>query len=251
VILIDNPKKVILITGAANGICRQIALDLDQESNILCLFDKDEELISVGKIIEKAECFVKLGDAGNENDVNSFVDEIINNFSKIDVLINGAAIVPYKPVSETLFAEFKNTLNNNLGGYFLFSKAVSKDMINKKSGVIINISSISADRGISGQASYASSKGAISALTRVLAVELGKHGIRVNAVAPGSILVKRNYSSMTNKWSDKNYLERHIPLGRLGNPTDVSGTVQFLMSDWASFVHGAVIVVDGGMTIVQ
>ena len=242
-------KKVIIITGAANGICRQIALDLDKKKYILCLFDNDKKLKEIKRSIKKATLFVKNGNVGLENNVNKFVNEVLDNFFKIDILINGSAIVPYTYFVETLYSSFKNTLNTNLGGYFLFAKTVAKHMIKRREGIIINIGSISSDIGIKGQASYASSKGGIKSLTQVLAVELGEYGIHVNSIAPGSILVNRNKQKMLKKWSDKKDLERHIPLGRLGTPKDVSGVIQFLLSDWASYVHGAVIVVDGGMTI--
>ena len=120
-------------------------------------------------------------------------------------------------------------------------------MKKRKNGTIVNISSISSFMGISGQTSYASSKGGINALTKVLAVELGQFNIRVNAVAPGSILVERNKKAMDTK----EYLDRIkniVPLSRIGKPKDVSGVVKFLISEDSGYVSGQVIVVDGGMT---
>lgn len=244
----NTNEKVIIVTGAANGICRQIAKDLDSPENILCLFDQNPDLVNVTKELNNAKVHSLIGDVSLEKDVNHFVEEILVNYSKVDVLINGAGVVPYEPLMETSYELYKNTLNTNLGGYFLFSRAVAGSMIEKKKGVIVNIASISAQVGIRGQAAYASSKGGIVALTHVLASELGIHGIRVNAIAPGSILVDRNRVAMLKKWADKKDLERHISLGRLGTPSDISGVVQFLLSDSSSYVHGATITVDGGLT---
>jgi len=241
-------KRIFIITGAANGISKQIAKDLDINNNILCLFDKDSEVIKMKKYFTKAVIFAKCGDVSSEYEVNSFVAEVIKNFKTVDVLINGAAIVPYSEVFDTDWKLFKNTLEINLGGYFLFSKATANVMKINKKGSIINISSISSYVGIPGQSAYASSKGGISALTRVLASELGPFGIKVNAIAPGSILVDRNRKKMLTKWSEDE-LTLNIPLGRFGTPKDISGVVQFLISEWADYVHGAVITVDGGMTI--
>lgn len=244
-----NDKNVIVITGAANGISSQIALDLDKSENILCLFDKDSRLKEIADAITKAQIFCKIGDVSLENEVNDFINEVVLKFDKVDALVNGAGVVPYEHIDNTSYEVFKKTLEVNLGGYFLFSKAVSFVMKKKRRGIIINIASTSAELGIVGQAAYASSKGGIVALTHVLAVELGPFGIRVNAIAPGSIVVERNKIAMMKKLDDTNDLQRHVPLGRLGTPADVSGVVQFLLSDLSAYVHGVTIVVDGGRII--
>lgn len=243
-----HPEKVIIITGAANGICRQIALDFDQKSNVLCLFDKNENLKSISSEFKNAEVFLRIGDASDEDQVNGFVNDIVKKYSNIDVLVNGAAVVPYQKLQDTTYELYKNTLTTNLGGYFLFSKAVAEVMKQHNYGSIVNIASISASIGIVGQSAYASTKGGIIAFTHVLASELGQYQIRVNAVAPGSIVVERNREGMLRKWSDDADVKRHISLGRLGTPSDVSGVVQFLVSNLSQYVTGATITVDGGQT---
>lgn len=241
-------NQVIVVTGAANGICRQVALDFDKKSNILCLFDKSDNLSKVASEFSKAEVYIQLGDVSDENQVTKFVDDVYEKYKRIDVLVNGAAVVPYQKLEDTTYELYKNTLETNLGGYFLFSKAVANVMKKQESGAIINIASISAYIGIAGQSAYASTKGGIVALTHVLASELGKFQIRVNAIAPGSIVVDRNREGMLRKWSDKADVDRHISLGRLGTPSDVSGVVQFLASDLSKYVTGETITVDGGQT---
>lgn len=240
-------QQVIIITGAANGICRQVAKDLDKKYNILCLFDKDPKLKNQKKDFSKAIVFTKCGDVSSEKTVKTFVQDVVKKFSKIDVLVNGAAAVPYNPLTETNWDLFMNTIKTNLGGYFLFSREVARVMKNQEKGSIINIGSISSYIGIHGQTAYSSSKGGISALTRVLATELGPFGIKVNTLAPGSIVVKRNRKAMLSKWSEEE-LKSNIPLGRFGTPKDISGAVQFLISELSDYVHGAIITIDGGMT---
>jgi len=182
--------------------------------------------------------------------VRSFIQKIIKRYRKIDVLINNAGIVPYAEVNLTNTDLFFSVLKINLGGYFLFSKEISNFMKKQHFGNIINISSISSIQGIFGQSAYASSKGGINALTRVLAKELGPYNIRVNAIAPGSIIVNRNKIKMLSKWNNKELINKSIPLGRLGKPKDISGVVKFLISKSSGYIHGTVIVVDGGKTIV-
>ena len=132
-------------------------------------------------------------------------------------------------------------------GYFLFSKYVALIMKKCRRGRIINISSISGSVGIPGQVAYGSSKGGINMLTRVMAVELGRFNITVNAIAPGSILVERNKKSMLSK-KYQSSIKNKIPLGRLGTPSDISGVVKFLLSESSSYINGSIITVDGGMT---
>lgn len=241
-------KNIIIITGAANGICKKITSELDDNKNIIYAIDSNPEITKTKDKLKKAIYIPICMDASDEESVIRLVQSIKNIYNKIDILINGAAVVPYCPIEEQNYSKFIEVIKNNLGGYMIFSKEVSKVMKERRSGIIVNISSISANFGLKGQSAYASSKGGISALTRVLAVELGEYNIRVNAVAPGSIIVKRNKKAMESKWNNE-VINQNIPLGRLGTPSDVAGVVKFLISDDAKYVHGTTIVVDGGMTI--
>ena len=241
-------KKIIIITGAANGICKEIARELDSSRNVIYAVDKNENVIKNKGKFKKAIYNPICMDGSNEKEVINLVNEVVKKHGKIDVLVNGAAVVPYCPIEEQDYSQFIDIVKNNLGGYMIFSKEVSKVMKPQRFGVIVNISSISASFGLKGQTAYASSKGGISALTRVLAAELGEFNIRVNAIAPGSIIVDRNEKAMKSKWN-KERIYDNIPLGRLGKPSDIAGVVKFLISPDAKYVHGTTIVVDGGMTI--
>ena len=241
-------NNIIIITGAANGISKEIAIELDDSNNYIYAIDKDNKIYDIKNKFTKAFCNPICMDASDESEAIKVVNEIAQKHGKIDVLINGLALVPYCYIENQEYPNFIDIIRNNLGSYMIFSKEVSRIMKQNNSGVIVNISSISANFGIEGQTAYASSKGAISSLTRVLAAELGKYNIRVNAVAPGSIIVDRNKKGMNEKW-DKEKIKNNIPLGRLGEPSDVAGVVKFLISPDAKYVHGTTIVVDGGMTI--
>jgi len=241
-------KKIILITGVANGICKDISMNFDIEETVIYGIDNNSIVNKMVKNFKKALFIPVEIDASIEEEVKFLIKKIEEEHGKIDVLVNGSALVPYSDIENQKYDHYLNIMKNNVGGYMLFSKEVSKIMKKNLSGNIINISSISANFGIKGQSAYASSKGAISSLTRVLAVELGLYNIRVNLIAPGSILVDRNKKKMSKNWTEKRMRSR-IPLGRLGVPSDISGVVKFLLSDDAKYIHGATIVVDGGMTI--
>lgn len=243
-------NNVIIITGAAGGIGSQIAKSLDKQRNVLCLCDSSEQIYEMKSVFKKAKLFLRKLDCGIEEEVVLFVSDIIKKYKKIDALVNCAGVVPYCHLEETEYKDFNNTFKSNVGGYFLFSKAVAIEMKKQMKGSIVNIASISARLGIKGQTSYASTKGAIASLTRVLATELGEYNIRVNSISPGCILVDRNREKMLEKYKDKDFLKSHIPLCRLGLPKDISGVVQFLISSKASYIHGADIVIDGGQSIV-
>ena len=243
-------NNVIIITGAAGGIGSGIAKGLDKSGNVLCLCDNNERILKIKSAFKKATLFVRKLDCGVEEDVISFVQEVVKKYKKIDTLVNCAGVVPYFNVEETEYDIFTNTFKSNVGGYFLFSRAVVPEMKKLGKGNIVNIASISARLGIKGQTAYASTKGAIASLTRVLATELGEYNIRVNSISPGCILVDRNREKMLKKYEDTDFLKSRIPLCRLGLPKDIAGIVEFLISPKASYIHGADIVVDGGQSIV-
>jgi 3-oxoacyl-[acyl-carrier protein] reductase len=174
------------------------------------------------------------------------VDETVQKWGGIDVLVNNAGITRDKLLLRMDESDFDAVLAVNLKGVFHFSKAASKYMMKKRSGRIINITSVVGIRGNEGQANYAASKAGIIGFTKSLAREFASRNILVNAVAPGYI-----ETSMTKDLSDsvKAGLLQSIPLARLGNSEDVAGVVSFLSSPDASYVTGQVITVDGGMVI--
>lgn len=187
-------------------------------------------------------------DVRRRTDVEAVVASTLERFGRIDVLVNNAGVLYNTPFLETTDEEWDAVLETNLKGYFMMGQAVGRHMVGRGTGSIVNVSSTRQVQANPGNASYSASKGAIYMLTRAMAVELAPLGVRVNAVAPGTIPTNLNPAVA----GDPTFVERRvrtIPAGRLGEPKDVVGAVMLLASDHASFVHGASLLIDGGQTI--
>ncbi len=243
-------NKVALITGATRGIGKQIALTLSKEGyNIVLNYRKEnEELESLIKEIENSgvECLAVKGDVSIFDDCKNFVNEAIEKFEKIDVLVNNAGITKDMLLARMSKEDFTQVIDVNLVGTFNVTKNVISYMMKARSGRIINISSVVGVSGNAGQTNYSASKAGIIGFTKSLAKEVSSRNILVNAVAPGFI-----ESDMTNILKDevKEEIAKSIPLKRMGKPEDISKVVKFLASEDSSYITGQVINVDGGMLI--
>ena len=243
-------NKVALITGATRGIGKQIAITLAQNGyDIAINYRKEnEELENTKKEIEKnnVKCFSVQGDVSNFEDCERFVKEIINEFGKIDVLVNNAGITRDTLLARMKKEDFENEINTNLGGTFNVTKNVISYMMKARAGRIINISSVVGIVGNAGQTNYSASKAGIIGFTKSLAKEVASRNILVNAVAPGFI-----ETQMTDVLKDevKDDIAKNIPLKRMGTTQDVANVVKFLASDDSSYITGQVINVDGGMVM--
>lgn len=242
-------NKVVIITGAGSGIGRETALLFAREGAKVVAVDINEER---GKeIVEDVEkfggeaIFIKL-DVSNWEQPKEVCDYVKNKYGKIDALINCAGIIRDALVQKMTEDQWDSVIDVNLKGPFNCIRAVVDVMIEHGTGVIINVSSIVGLYGNIGQANYAAAKAGLIGITKALAKELGKKGIRVNAVAPGFI-----ETPMTAKVPEKilRMMEEKTPLGRLGKPDDVAYALLYLVSDEANFVNGAVLSVDGGLLI--
>ena len=196
------------------------------------------------------DTFFIQADVSNEADVKKMINFVVKKFNKIDTLFNNAGIEqPVTPSHKVDVKIFDKIISINLKGVFLCSKHALPIMMKKKSGAIVNNSSISAFANVGGNIGYASSKGGVMSLTRVLAVEYAKYNIRVNAVCPGVIntpMNERNLKRAVNKSQLKKRWKTVTPLGRVASPYELAQTVLFLSSNMSSFVTGVGLLVDGG-----
>ena len=190
------------------------------------------------------KCLAVQGDVSNFDDTKRFVDEVINEFGTIDVLVNNAGITKDMLILRMQKEDFESVINVNLTGTFNMTKNVVPYMMKKRNGRIINISSVVGISGNAGQTNYSASKAGIIGFTKSLAKEVASRNILVNAVAPGFI-----ETDMTSVLKDdvKAEIAKNIPLRRMGTADDVANVVKFLASEDSSYITGQVIQVDGGM----
>ena len=238
--------KVIIITGGAGGIGKETAKLLAKEGAKVVIFDINEErLIEAKKEIEKYGIVKAIkADVTDFKSVSDAVNKVYEKFGKIDVLINNAGITRDGFLSKMDLEDWNKVIAVNLTGVFNTTKAVVPYMLERGEGNIISISSVVGVYGNIGQTNYAASKAGIIGMTKTWAKELGRKGIRANAVAPGFIKTE-----MTAKVPEKviNIMIEKTPLGRMGEPEDVANLLLFLSSDESSFINGQVIGVDGGL----
>ena len=248
--LLEN--KVAVVTGGAKGIGRAIARRFLEEGARVVIADTDddagpalvEELKPLGRI-RYVEC-----DVGERLDVRNMVAATIDAFGDIDVLVNNAAILVKADFLNLDPEDFDRVLRVNLKGAFLCSQAVARHMVERireggVPGAIVNLSSVNAVFAIPDQVPYSVSKGGLSQLTKVMALSLAPHGIRVNAIGPGSIATDMLESVMSNP-AVRNTILSRTPLGRIGEPREIAAIAAFLASDQASYVTGQTIYADGG-----
>ena len=233
--------KVAVVTGGSRGIGAAIVKKLAKEGyKVVLNYNKSsEEAMAIANSFENVETYQ--ADMGKENEAESIIDYAYNEYGKIDLLVNNAGIDLEKLIQDTEMQEFNNIMNVNMKAVFITSKAAAKYMINQKSGSIINISSIYGVNGASGASAYSMSKGAIDALTKSLAKELGPSNIRVNSIAPGFIDTEMNSYLTVEEVQE---VIEEIPLRRLGTPEEVANLVY--MVDNAEYVTGEVIGINGG-----
>ncbi len=242
--------KVVLVTGASKGIGADIAREAAlQGAGVVINYNTDSagaERVRSDIVGAGGRAIIFRADVSHRDQVEAMVDAGTEAFGRIDVLVNNAGIAIWKPFMEIDEESWDRTIDVNLKAVFLCSQAVCRRLIARKlPGSIVNISSIAAHGALDCLVPYCASKGGMTLITRAMAVELAPHGIRVNAVAPGTIDIERNRAT------DPRYPDDwvpYIPLGRVGSTREIARPVLFLASDEASYVTGQVIWVDGGET---
>jgi 3-oxoacyl-[acyl-carrier protein] reductase len=250
--------KVAVVTGGANGIGRSVAEQFAKEGARVAIWDLADEVGEklAGEINGRNEVALYTHvDVTQTEDVDAAVEELIGEWGKIDILINNAGILRDSQLVKVKDGEIQKRMSDemfdmvidvNLRGVFICTRAVSPHMIQQKSGVILNATSVVGLYGNFGQTNYVASKAGVIGMTKVWARELGRYGIRVNAIAPGFIATEM-VMDMPEKILDG--MKQHTPLGRLGEPQDIANAYAFLASDQASFISGTVLSVDGGIVV--
>ena len=240
-------NKIAVITGGAQGIGKATVEKFLIEGATVIIWDVDEDKGQkyVGDLSsQQYKCkFMKVNVAKYE-EVEQSIRQVINEFGCIDILVNNAGIVRDSTLAKMTPEQWQQVINVNLTGVFNCTRAVVPYMIEKKYGKIINAASVVGLYGNFGQTNYVATKAGVIGMTKVWARELGRKGINVNAVAPGFIATEM-VASMPEKVVTM--MKEKTPLGRLGTPQDIANAYCFLASEEASFIHGAVISVDGGV----
>ena len=243
--------KKAIVTGAGQGIGRSIALKMAQEgADVVVNYSRtDAQAKDVVSVLQKlgARAIALQADVSDATQVNKMVSEVLNRFGRVDILVNNAGIWFDKSWNDTTDEIWDKTVDVDLKGTFLCIRRCAQEMTKQRSGKIVNISSIGGLISARNELVYDAAKSGVIALTRAFAVELGPHNINVNAIAPGIIDTPMTASWMSNSKMRDQFV-KVTPLGRIGKPEDIAGTVAFLVSGDSDFITGQVIVIDGGIT---
>lgn len=236
-------KRVAVVNGGTRGIGAAIVKKLLAEQAIVhCIYYKsniklDEESASYPNL------FFHRCDVKKYEDVKETVKKILDQESKVDILINNAGCTKDRTLHFMSKKAWDEVIETNLNGVFHFTKLISNNMIANHSGVIINMSSITSSHVLNGQSNYSASKAGVEAFTKVVAKELCPFGVRVNSVSPGFIETEMTASL------DKESIEKEIPLKRLGKPEEVAKLILFLVNDDSAYITGQNIIIDGGVSL--
>ena len=238
--------KVAVVTGAARGIGLAISKKFLEEGYRVAILDIDQKTLSqtMKQVFDTNNVLGLECDVSEPDQVDQSVNRVVEEFGRIDVLVNNAGIAEFKPMLETTYEEWSRILAVNLNGPFICSQACAPFMLKNEGGSIVNIASISGLRASTLRIAYGTSKAALMHLTKQQAAELGNKGVRVNAIAPGPVdtaMAKKVHTAdIRSDYHDV------IPLNRYGLEEEIADAVWFLCSDSASYINGQIIAADGG-----
>lgn len=245
----QNKDRIAIITGGASGIGFAIAKTFVKSGIKVVLIGRDKSRLklaceTLGIMSDFVGC-----DLTHLEELPSVVEKIIESHGRIDILINNAGMHLKKPMEDVTDYDFQKVILTNQTAMFSLTREVVNVMVRQGSGVVLNISSMASKYGLPNVIAYTASKSAIEGMTRALAVELAKHGIRVNCIAPGFIKTNMSTLALDKDPERKKKVLSRTPLGRLGKPEEVATAALFLVSESASFITGVVLPVDGGNSI--
>jgi 3-oxoacyl-[acyl-carrier protein] reductase len=235
--------KVALVTGGSRGIGAAISRELGRAgARVAVNYRSGKE--AAEEVASEIGGIALAANVGDPAEAKALVEQVESELGDVDLLVNNAGITRDTLIARMSDEEWEEVIETNLRGTFNTCRAVARKMLRRRSGSIVNLTSVVGIHGNPGQANYAASKAGIIGLTKALARELGSRGVRVNAVAPGYIATE-----LTDVLSEeiRGAILGNTPMGRLGNPEDVAAAVRFLCSDEAAFITGDVLLVDGGL----
>jgi glucose 1-dehydrogenase len=238
--------RVYVITGGSQGIGEACARRLLADGGSVALWDvADAPGVALAKELGAKAHYVHCNVAVKA-DVDAALAATLKHFGRVDGLVNNAGIFKAAPFLDITEADWDAVLNVNLKGHFLVGQAVARELVKQGSGSIVNMSSVNGTLTIPSIASYNASKGAINQLTRVMALSFADQGVRVNAIAPGTIATELARASVLTSDEAKQRIMSRTPMKRLGEPSEIADAAAYLLSDASSYVTGEIIVVDGG-----
>jgi NAD(P)-dependent dehydrogenase (short-subunit alcohol dehydrogenase family) len=245
----DKNLPVAIVTGGASGLGLATAKKLVENNIITIIIGRNEKALAAVACSLGMLCFYYAFDLTYLKKIPQLVEQILAEHKKIDILVNNAGVNLKKPFHEVQDEEFAHIIQTNLTSVFVLSREVTKAMLTKKSGCIINISSMAAKYGIPYVIAYTAAKSGIEGMTRAMAVELSPLGIRVNCIAPGFIETNMSATVLDSDPARKQKVLSRTPMGKLGLPEDVAEAVFYLASPAAKYITGTILPVDGGNSI--
>ncbi len=237
--------KTAIVTGAGQGIGLACAERLVREGARVMLVDVRPEGAAAAEALGDAARFFKT-DVSVKAEVDAMVAATLAAFGRIDILVNNAGVTHAADFLDLAEEDFDRVLRINLKSMFLCSQAVAREMVKRQAGCIVNMSSVNAELTIPNQIPYVVSKGGVNQLTRVTAISLARHGIRVNAIGPGTILTELAKQAVLGSAEARHTILSRTPLGRCGEPEEIAAIAAFLASDDASYMTGQTLYADGG-----
>lgn len=244
-----NQNKIAIVTGGASGIGLAIAERFVADGIQTIVIGRDKTKLENVRNKLGNLCHTISFDLNDIAAIPSLVKDILKQFGHIDILVNNAGINLKKDFTEVTDEEFQRILLTNVTAVFALSREVVKDMIERKNGAIINISSMASQYGLPKVIAYTASKSAIEGMTRAMAVELSPKGIRVNCIAPGFIATDMSAKALNGDLERKQKVMSRTPMGYMGDPIDIANAALYLANGEAKYITGVILPVDGGNSI--